>query len=105
MMGTLHRPDGEERLAVFDGLTVGDETLDDLTGRVGLDLVHQLHGLDDADDLTLRDAVADSRYSVSLWWLFGIEIQDLRVSTQLWARAIKSCGYQILGKTRDSHSR
>ena len=50
--------DGEERLAEFDGLAVGDEAFDDLAGGVGLDLVHELHGFDDADDLALLDAVA-----------------------------------------------
>ncbi len=36
-----------------------DEDLDDLAFRFGLDLVHQLHRFDDADDLTFADALAD----------------------------------------------
>jgi len=42
---------GEEGLAVFDGLTVGDQTLDDFAGSIRFDLVHELHGLDNAEHL------------------------------------------------------
>src|SRR5437867_2972299 len=45
------RLDQEERLAVLDRLGVLHENLDHAPIDVGLDLVHQLHGLDDAKDL------------------------------------------------------
>ena len=45
-------------LPKLDGLAVGNKTLDDFAGGVGFDLVHQLHGLDDADDLALLDVIA-----------------------------------------------
>src|SRR5271155_4948271 len=50
---------GEERLAVFDRLAALNEALDDLTGGVGLDLVHELHGFDDAENLSVLDLIAD----------------------------------------------
>src|SRR6476619_6603158 len=55
----LRGPDGEERLAELDRLGVLGKNLDDHPVDVGLDLVHQLHRLDDADDLPLLDARAD----------------------------------------------
>src|SRR5512146_2041052 len=51
--------DLEQHLAVFDGLCVFDEDLADDARVFGLDLVHDLHRLDDADDLPLRHAIAD----------------------------------------------
>jgi hypothetical protein len=45
-------------LAVFDGLGVFDEDALDGTGDFGLDLVHHLHGLDDAYGLTGFHGVA-----------------------------------------------
>src|SRR5512140_2294204 len=44
--------DGEKRLAVFHRLPVLDQFLDDLAAGVGLDLVHQLHRLHDAQHLS-----------------------------------------------------
>src|SRR5688572_30678796 len=41
--------DLEERLTVLDRCTVLDEDSDHGAGNVGLDLVHQLHRLDDAE--------------------------------------------------------
>ena len=40
----------EERLPEFDGLGVVDQDLGDDTAGLRLDLVHHLHGLDNADD-------------------------------------------------------
>src|SRR6185503_11498339 len=51
--------DEEQRLTEFDGLAVLGEDRLDRAARVGLDLVHQLHRLDDAKRVALRDAVAD----------------------------------------------
>src|SRR5678809_514802 len=48
----------EEVLPVFDVLAVLNEDLFDLAFELGLDLVHQLHRLDDADDLALAHALA-----------------------------------------------
>src|SRR5205085_6798845 len=42
--------DQEQRLAVLDGLPVVDENLGDAPAHLGLDLVHELHRLDDAED-------------------------------------------------------
>jgi len=50
---TLTQPDRKEGLPKLDGLAVGNKALDDLAGGVGFDLVHQLHGFDDADNLPL----------------------------------------------------
>src|ERR1700734_3423375 len=55
----LTQPEREEWLAVLHWLTVGDQTLANLPGRIGFDLVHQLHGFDDAQDLTVLDLVPD----------------------------------------------
>src|SRR5215510_7796777 len=51
--------DREELLAVLDGLPVARVDRDDLALDVGLDLVHELHRLDDAEDLPLADPGAD----------------------------------------------
>src|SRR5262245_26665508 len=48
--------DPEEHLPVLDGLRVLNENLLDDARVLGLDLVHDLHRLDDAEDLPLRDA-------------------------------------------------
>src|ERR1017187_3091230 len=54
----LTQPDGEEGLPKLDGLTVGNEALYDFAGSIGFDLVHQLHGFDDADDLAFFNVIA-----------------------------------------------
>jgi hypothetical protein len=52
------RPDQEQRLSELDRLCIlGVDLLDD-SRLVGLDLVHQLHRFDDAQDLTHFDLVA-----------------------------------------------
>src|SRR6266850_1752668 len=51
--------DLEQRLPVFHRLPVRHERLEDLAVAVRLDLVHQFHRLDDAQDLSLLDLVAD----------------------------------------------
>src|SRR3954470_19100726 len=51
------RGDLEQRLAVLDRRAVLDEDPDDRARDVGLDLVHQLHRLDDAQHLALVDLV------------------------------------------------
>src|SRR5215475_9445721 len=47
------RPNREQPLAVLDRLSVLDVDLHDLAFVLGVDLVHQLHRFDDAEDLTL----------------------------------------------------
>src|SRR3954467_11275560 len=53
------RGDLEQRLTVLDRRAVVDENGDDRAGDVGLDLVHQLHRLDDAEHLALVDLLVD----------------------------------------------
>src|SRR5689334_19925181 len=55
--GLTPRPDGEELLAVFHRLAVVDEALHDLARNVALDLVHELHGFDDAQHLAVLHRV------------------------------------------------
>src|SRR3954468_968190 len=51
--------DDEERLAELDRLAVLAQDLPDRAGCVRLDLVHDLHRLDDADRLADPDGAAD----------------------------------------------
>src|SRR5256885_4805585 len=51
--------DLEQRLPVLHGLPVGHERLEDLAVAIRFDLVHQLHRLDDAQNLSLLHLVAD----------------------------------------------
>src|SRR5436190_1084352 len=44
--------DAEQGLTVLDVRAVLDQNVQHLAVQIGLDLVHQLHGLDDADHLT-----------------------------------------------------
>src|SRR3954470_3726561 len=53
------RLETEERLAVLDRAAVLDERLDQAARALGLDLVHQLHRLDDAEHLALLHHCAD----------------------------------------------
>src|SRR5271168_260851 len=54
----LGDPDVVQRLAVLDDLAVRGEDFHDLALPLGLDLVHDLHGLDDAEDGVFLDLVA-----------------------------------------------
>src|SRR5450432_382518 len=51
--------DDEERLTEFDRLAVLAQDLADRPGRVGLDLVHDLHRFDDADRVAHLDDAAE----------------------------------------------
>src|SRR5580704_19070022 len=53
----LVQPESEKRLAVFDRLAVGNQALHHFAGAVRFDLVHQLHGFDDAQHLAVFDRV------------------------------------------------
>ena len=64
--GPSVRPDGEERLAVLDGLPVLVVDLHDLPRHLGLDLVHELHGFDDAEHLAHPDRSPTSRREATL---------------------------------------
>src|SRR5689334_25369526 len=91
-------PDREELLAVLDGLAVARVHGEDLALDVRLDLVHQLHRLDDAEDLALRDALADLRERIRLGRRRTIERSDDRrrdhVDVRLRLRL-------LLGRSRD----
>src|SRR5881296_2298672 len=52
-------PDLEQRLPVLHRLPVRDQSLENLAVAVRLDLVHQLHRLDDAHHLPLLHPVPD----------------------------------------------
>ena len=53
--------DFEEALAVFDRLTVFDEDFEDRALSLGLNLVHDFHGLNDANNGGFHDFGADIR--------------------------------------------
>src|SRR5262249_13068269 len=50
--------DQEEGLAELDGVRVLHEDLDDPAGHLGLNLVHELHRFDDAEDLSFLHEIA-----------------------------------------------
>src|ERR1051325_7378834 len=52
------RFDGEQPLAILHGLAVLHIDSDDLAVAFGVDLVHELHRLDDAEHLPLLDSLA-----------------------------------------------
>src|SRR5688572_33047579 len=52
-------PDHEQRLAILDRLAVLDQDGLHDTGDVGLDFIHQLHRLDDADRVALLYGLPD----------------------------------------------
>src|SRR5262245_63043581 len=55
----IPRLDGEQALAVLHRLSVVHVDLHNLSVNVRVDLVHQLHRFDDAEDLSLLDDGAD----------------------------------------------
>src|SRR5689334_2020898 len=50
--------DGEQWLSIFHGLPVADEPLHQFAFEIAFDLVHQLHGFDNAQDLPDADLIA-----------------------------------------------
>src|SRR5580700_2690456 len=54
----LNRTDGKQSLPVLHRLPVHDQLALDDAGGLGFDLVHELHGLDDAENLAGLDALA-----------------------------------------------
>src|SRR5262245_20102573 len=56
--GSPARLEEEQGLAILHGLAVLDQHAGHDPGRLGLDLVHQLHRLDDAEHLAFLDGVA-----------------------------------------------
>src|SRR3954464_6877923 len=58
-VGLAIRVYAEKHLTVLHGLSVLGEHLANGAAVLGLDLVHDLHRLDDAEDLTLRHAIAN----------------------------------------------
>src|SRR5258705_13511581 len=55
----IGRFDRKQPLAILHGLTVLDVHLDDLAFGFGVDLIHQLHRLDDAQHLPLLHVITD----------------------------------------------
>ena len=53
------RLDREQPLAVLHGLAIFDVDARDFSVVLGVDLVHQLHRFDDAEDLALFHRIAD----------------------------------------------
>src|SRR5437867_3340144 len=60
-------PDLEQRLPVLHRLAVRHERLEDLAVAIRLDLVHQLHRLDDAQHLALLHALRDLDEGAGAW--------------------------------------
>src|ERR1019366_1368666 len=55
----LNGPDAKESFSVFDRLAVLNELGFDDAWDVGLNLIHELHGFDDAEDFARDDVFAD----------------------------------------------
>src|SRR4029453_13553458 len=68
--------DGEEPLAVVDGLAVFHEDLDDLAVDGGVDLVHQLHRFDNAEDMPFLHGLSDLRKGLRSGFRLTIERAD-----------------------------
>jgi hypothetical protein len=59
--------DSKKRLPVFHGLPVLDINLDDFAGSFRVNLVHQLHGFDDAHDRFRLNLAADTHEAFCCW--------------------------------------
>src|ERR1051326_7740608 len=68
--------DSEEWLAKFDGLAVLHIDLDDFARRLGLNLVHQLHRFDNANNCVGFDVAADTDEAVCIGRWSAIERTD-----------------------------
>src|SRR6516225_5295665 len=55
---TLSWPNRKQRLPILHWLPAGSNALDDLTSNIRLDLVHQLHRFNDAQNLSYFHLVA-----------------------------------------------
>src|SRR6266542_4631938 len=71
-------PDAEQGVPVLHGLSALAVDLHHLPRHLGLDLVHQLHGFDDAEDLSDADMVADVDQRRSTWIGRAVEGADDR---------------------------
>src|SRR4051812_28896430 len=71
----LHR---EKLLAILDRLSVLRIDLDERPFDVRLDLVHQLHRFDDAENLRARDVIADIHEDLGLGIRLPVERADDR---------------------------
>src|SRR5712664_4798178 len=75
---SARRLDQEEGLPVLDGVPVLDEDLRDAPADLRLDLVHELHRLDDAHDLPLLHDVALAHVGVRVRGRRAVEGADHR---------------------------
>ena len=67
LRGLAIRVDSEEHLPVFDWMSVLNANFFYHSVEFGLDLVHDFHGLDDAEDLTFRNTCADRHIRFGTW--------------------------------------
>src|SRR5579884_970707 len=97
-ISTLRMANGaesEELLSVFDRLSVLHKALHNLAGTVALDLVHQLHGFDDAEHLSGLHVVADLHECRRSWrWRLIKRADDRRLHNvqRSFFRLARRCG-------------
>src|SRR6516165_6653706 len=72
----LNRPDGKQSLPVFHRLAVHDQPAFHDAGHFGLDLVHQLHRFDDAQDFAGLNTLAHADEGRRIWGGALIEGSD-----------------------------